>query len=129
MELVKELSSTRTVLDFTYTGSDRCRVKKGLKDLKQLTSLDLSGTKVTGVGLKWLKDHRQLTTLDLSGAPVTDVGLDELKGLKKITLLDLGNRLTDKALRVLREIGLVAYSQWFPRGRPKPRRMTGRFAN
>src|SRR5436853_4410565 len=63
---------------------------KELKDLKQLTSLDLTSTQVTDVGLQELKDLKQLTTLILTGAQVTDAGLKELKDLKQLTTLNLG---------------------------------------
>src|SRR5438132_12177720 len=45
--------------------------------------------KVTDAGLKELKDLKQLTSLDLYGAAVTGEGLKEVKGLKQLTELDL----------------------------------------
>src|SRR5204862_7026548 len=54
---------------------------KELKDLNQLTSLDLHQTQVTDAGLKELKDLKQLTSLNLWGTGVTGAGLKELKDL------------------------------------------------
>ena len=85
-------------------------------DLKQLTavrnlrSLDLENTKVTGAGLKALKD---LQALSLYRAPVTDAGLKEVKELGNLLTLDLtGTKVTDaglkhlKALKKLRTLNL-----------------------
>jgi len=59
---------------------------KELKELKQLTTLDLSGTPVTDAGLKELKELKQLTYLVPYETPVTDKGLKELKDLKQLAL-------------------------------------------
>ena len=52
---------------------------KELKDLKQLTSLNLDNTKVTDAGLKELKDLKQLTSLNLYATKVTDDGVADLQ--------------------------------------------------
>ena len=53
---------------------------KGLKDLKQLTTLYLGGTQVTDAGLKELKDLKQLTSLNLLVTEqVTDDGVADLQ--------------------------------------------------
>jgi Leucine Rich repeats (2 copies) len=46
--------------------------------------------------LKQFRELTSLTTLDLSGTQVTDVGLRELEELKNLKCLDLGNtKITD----------------------------------
>ena len=52
---------------------------KELKDLKQLTSLQLGGGRVTDAGLKGLKDLKQLTSLNLGSTKVTDDGVADLQ--------------------------------------------------
>ena len=77
---------------------------KELKDLKQLTSLDLTWTWGTAAVLKELKDLKQLTSLDLSGTGVTDAGLKELKDLKQLTTLYLGGtKVTDDGVADLQK--------------------------
>src|SRR5436853_2890379 len=51
---------------------------KELADLKQLTWLSLTVTRVTDAGLKELKHLKQLTTLNLNHTKVTAAGLKEL---------------------------------------------------
>src|SRR5204863_2419859 len=91
---------------------------KRLMHLKNLTVLDLSQTKVSDAGLKELAGLKNLTALDLFWTPVTENGLRELAPLKNLTMLGLtrmtyhyqdapGARVTDKTLKVLREIGLL----------------------
>ena len=46
---------------------------------------------MTDAGLKELKNLRALTSLRLSFTKVTDAGLKELKNLKALTVLDLGS--------------------------------------
>src|SRR5207248_2113835 len=50
-----------------------------LADLKQLTTLALSGTKVTDAGLKELKNLKQLKYLSLWGTKVTPTGVKKLQ--------------------------------------------------
>ena len=76
---------------------------KELKDLKNLTWLDLSGTYITDAGLKELKDLKNLTWLNLSGTDITDAGLKELKNLKNLTTLYLKcTWVTDAGLKELK---------------------------
>ena len=60
---------------------------------KPVIGVNLPATKVTDAGLKELKDLKQLTTLDLFFTGVTDAGLKELKELKQLTTLYLGHTL------------------------------------
>ena len=75
---------------------------RGLSDLKglnNLTSLDLSWTKVTDAGLVHIKGLNNLKSLDLSGTKVTDAGLVHIKGLNNLTSLYLfSNNVTDAGL-------------------------------
>ncbi len=78
---------------------------KELADLKQLTWLSLTVTRVTGAGLKELADHKQLTSLYLGGARYTDAILKELKHLKQLTSLTLDRfQVTDAGLRELKDL-------------------------
>jgi hypothetical protein len=52
---------------------------KELTALKQLTHLDLSGTKLTDAGLKELAALKQLTCLDIVGTKVTAAGMKEFR--------------------------------------------------
>ena len=53
----------------------RCNIK----ELKNLTFLDLVATKVTDAGAKELKEFKNLTTVFLNRTRVTDEGVKELK--------------------------------------------------
>jgi internalin A len=78
---------------------------KGLKELKQLMTLDLKFTSVTDEGLKELKELKQLTKLYVGGTKVTDKGLKDLKQLKGLTTLGLGRtEVTDLGLKELKEL-------------------------
>jgi len=62
-----------------------------LKELKQLTHLQLNGTRITDVGVEeHLKDLTQLTHLVLGDTFVTDKGMAYLTNLKQLTHLGLG---------------------------------------
>jgi formylglycine-generating enzyme required for sulfatase activity len=56
---------------------------------KNLTILDLNGTKVTDSGLAYFKDCKDLTHLNLAGTTVTDAGLVHLQDLKNLKTIDL----------------------------------------
>jgi internalin A len=62
---------------------------KELREVKQLAALDLGSTEVVDAWLKELKEAQQLTVLSLAYTEVTDTGLKELKGLKQLKSLDL----------------------------------------
>ena len=72
---------------------------------KPVTGVSLFTTAVTDAGLKELKDLKQLTTLDLDGTKVTDAGLKELKDLKQLTSLNLMNteQVTDDGVADLQK--------------------------
>ncbi|MFO1092249.1 MAG: hypothetical protein U0992_02910 [Planctomycetaceae bacterium] len=73
-----------------------------LKDLSTVEDLDLSGTQVTGAGLKHLAALPKLHELRLSETAVTDLGLADLKNLPELRGLDLsGTRITDAGLQQL----------------------------
>ena len=78
-----------TQLDLGYT---QVRDLTPLKDLKNLTHLDLSATSVRD--LTPLKDLNNLTQLNLNGTPVHD--FTPLKNLRNLTQLDLlGTQISD----------------------------------
>jgi hypothetical protein len=52
---------------------------KDLKEIKSLQVLELSGTKITDVGLKELKELKGLESLGVRETMVTDAGVAELK--------------------------------------------------
>jgi serine/threonine protein kinase/Leucine-rich repeat (LRR) protein len=60
-----------------------------LKGLPKLSQLHLGDTKVTDAGLVHLKGLTNLTSILLNGLQVTDAGLQHLKGLNKLTTLSL----------------------------------------
>src|SRR4051812_43825440 len=67
---------------------------------KPVVKVSLRGTKVTDAGLKDLKELTSLQELNISGTQVTDVGLKELKVLKSLqTLLLGGTKITDAGLK------------------------------
>jgi RNA polymerase sigma factor (sigma-70 family) len=71
-----------------------------LMPLKNLTSLDLDGSKVTDAGLKAIAPIKQLTTIHLRFTQVSDMGLKELASLTSLTDLDVsGTKVTDAGLR------------------------------
>lgn len=76
-----------------------------LKDIKNLTDLDLSKTGITDAGLAHIKDLTNLTRLNLNNTAVTDAGLAHLSGLKNLTYLNLyGTSVSDKGLDQLNGI-------------------------
>jgi hypothetical protein len=79
-----------------------------LRELKSLTSLNLSGTKVTEVSA--LSELPTLTSLNLSATEVADVS--PLRGLKSLTSLDLfATEVTDvSALRQLKSLSFLNLS-------------------
>jgi uncharacterized membrane protein len=71
-----------------------------LSDLRQLTSLQLSGTSLTDAGLIPIKDLPELRHLNLYGTHVTDQSLVLIGRLKNIRTVNLWNTLmTDSAIR------------------------------
>ncbi len=73
-----------------------------LKWLPKLTSLDLSGTPVTGLDVQYLADLKSLTTLNLYGTRLTGLGVMHFADLKSLTTLDVSSaELTDTGLMYL----------------------------
>jgi len=84
--------STRTAHRLRYTKSRKLQ-------------LQVTSTKVTGVGLKDLRHLDKLAYLDLAHSPITDAGLKEiagLKGLRRLTLI--GTRVTEAGLMELAKL-------------------------
>lgn len=76
-----------------------------LKDIKNLTDLDLSKTGISDAGLAHIKDLTNLTRLNLNNTSITDEGLAHLAGLKNLTYLNLyGTSVSDEGLAKLNEI-------------------------
>ncbi len=75
---------------------------------EEVTSLDLTHTKVTDAGVSALAPLTNLTSLNLSYTKVKDAGLKDLAPLKKLTTLTLdATQLTDRSLDALRENNLL----------------------
>ncbi len=76
-----------------------------LKGLKNLTRLQLHNTKITDASLVNLKEMSKLTSLNLYGsAGITDAGLEHLKGLKALKKLYLWQtKVTEPAAKKLVE--------------------------
>src|SRR5262249_34447777 len=80
-------------------------VRDGKQPGQPVVKVDLASTRVTDADLKALKELKQLTALNLFGAQVTDAGVKELKDLKQLTELDLGvTEVTDAGLRELKDL-------------------------
>ena len=75
---------------------------KGLRDLKKLTTLNLSGAAITDDSLNQLGELHNLTTLTLDHTQITDAGLQQLLGLKNLAILSPMDGLTDADLKRLR---------------------------
>jgi hypothetical protein len=103
LKKLKELKNI-TWLDLGFTSVTDTGLKE-LKGFKNLSRLNLWTTRVTGVGLKELKELKNLATLNLCSTQVTDAGLKDLKELKNLTTLNLSlTRVTDAGLKELNEL-------------------------
>src|SRR5262249_22360996 len=70
---------------------------------KPVVFVDLRGTKITDAGLKELKELKSLETLNLLNTMVTDAGLKELKELKSLQTLGLRDtKVTDMGVKELK---------------------------
>ena len=77
---------------------------KHLKELPDLTDLELRGTAVTDSGLAHLKDLNKLVILNLYDTTIGDAGLEHLKGLTKLNFLMLKQtNVTDAGARKLKQ--------------------------
>jgi hypothetical protein len=76
-----------------------------LNGLKQLKSLSLGQTKVTGVGFARLAGLSHLSEIDLTNSQANDAGLKEICGHVQLQTLKLGNtRMTDEGAVHLRRL-------------------------
>ena len=95
LEHLKELTQL-TVLNL---GGTQVRDLEPLKDLTQLTTLTVWGTRVNDASLEHLKGLKYLTRLHLDCPQISDAGLEHLKGLTRLThLFLLGARVSDAGL-------------------------------
>jgi internalin A len=103
LTLATDLPGTSVVgVDFRRAAITDAELKE-LKKLRNLQSLNLSGTRVTDAGLKTLKDLASLQSLDLVGTRVTDAGLKDLKDLKSLRVLLLDRtRVSDAGVKELK---------------------------
>jgi len=75
-----------------------------LKELRSLRFLNLSENRnITNEGAQHLRQLPQLTALNLSSCSITNPGLEPLRDLPKLEWLDISycNRLSDPALKTL----------------------------
>ena len=73
-----------------------------LKNLRQLTSLDLNTNQITDGGLVHLRGLTRLAKLDLSNTVVTSAGMEHLKPLSELTSLNLSRtQITDEGVQQL----------------------------
>lgn len=81
-----------------------------IRDWKNLTSLNLRGTKITDATLEMLAGLTSLQSLDISYAQLTDLGLNHLTSLTGLHHLAMGgNKLTDTGLQFLRQLPQITY--------------------
>lgn len=74
---------------------------RDLIHLKELRSLDLSGTSVTE-GTQYIAFIKKLESLDLSGTKVDDASLIKLRSLKKLSSLNIANTaISDNGLKAV----------------------------
>ena len=76
-----------------------------LKEIDNLTWLNLRGTKITDAGLANLSGLKTLTKLHLELTGISDAGLAHLKGLENLEYLNLyGTKVTDAGLDHLKSL-------------------------
>ncbi len=77
-----------------------------LKDMPNLTELNLGGTTFTDAGMVHLKPLKNLTRLQLHNTKITDAGLVNLKEMTKLTSLNLYGSagITDAGLEQLKSL-------------------------
>jgi uncharacterized membrane protein len=78
------------VLSLTLTGTN-IQDLSTLADFRNLSNLNLSGTKITDASLDDVVKCRSLVTLNLSGTSVTPEGVSKLKACEKLKTLNLYN--------------------------------------
>ena len=73
----------------------------------RVTCLDLSGTKITGEGLKSIPTPERLDSLGLADMPVTDEHAETIGGMKRLRLLNLrSTKFTAAGLRKIAHLEL-----------------------
>jgi Leucine-rich repeat (LRR) protein len=98
-----------TSLNLSYTDITDLGLKQVAK-LQKLTSLDLSSNKITDAGLKEVAKLQKLTSLDLSATKITDAGLKEVAKLQQLTeLLLVYTDITDAGLKELAKLRHLTY--------------------
>lgn len=81
-----------------------------LKSLDNLTTLDLSGCKLTDAGLEHVGSVPTPKRLELRDTPITDAGLAHLSDMANLTYLDLSaTAVTDRGLLHLRNLTNLRY--------------------
>lgn len=85
-----------------------------LKEIANLTWLNLANTKITDAGLQSLAEIKTLTRLHLEKTSVGDAGLEHLKGLENLEYLNLyGTQVSDAGLDHLQALsGLKKLYLW-----------------
>src|SRR5262245_59956132 len=113
IELIEELGGTITrdrgapgepvvTVNLRDTEAKDTHLKRIAERLKQVSKMDLSGTKVTGAGLKYLSGLERLGELDLSCTKVGGAALRHLAGLENLRKLILyRSAVTDEGPRHL----------------------------
>jgi hypothetical protein len=91
-----------TSLDLSGTKIDD-KLLPRLKGLTRLENLKLRDTRITDNGLVHLADFRDLKQLDLGRTRITDAGLPKLKTLTTLITLTLPRRISMAALLDLKE--------------------------
>jgi Leucine-rich repeat (LRR) protein len=81
-----------------------------IKGWKRLKRLNVRGTKVTDMTVRYLAGVPSLESLDIGFTLITDVGLDPLASLPNLKELSIGgNKLTDSGLQPLRQMTGLTY--------------------
>jgi Leucine-rich repeat (LRR) protein len=81
-----------------------------IKGWTRLKRLNVRGTKVTDMTVRYVASVPSLESLDIGFTQVTDVGLDPLASLPNLKELSIGgNKLTDSGLQPLRQMTGLTY--------------------
>ncbi|MES2793077.1 MAG: hypothetical protein V4719_25925 [Planctomycetota bacterium] len=104
---LQHLSQCKSLTSLRIIGA-RHATDKGLKDLSQLTNLDMlnmSNSGITAAGLKELQPLINLKSLYLVNCPIADAGVSDLQSLKNLNSLDLdGTQISDAAIPELAKL-------------------------
>jgi Leucine-rich repeat (LRR) protein len=81
-----------------------------IKGWRRLKRLNVRGTKVTDMTVRYVASVPSIESLDIGFTQVTDVGLDPLASLPNLTELSIGgNKLTGSGLQPLRQMTGLTY--------------------